>query len=384
MSKGYQTVAYRLPDVTWTAGGTATQVLRDLPKQIMGRLVHLAAITWEVDVDATYTAVPTTIGINNAVTNMRISDGSNILFEGGFNYLRIFEILENRGQLVHPDPDVTTSTNNGYYARTWFAGPPRFAGSPADFLLAAAGLENGQIDYTFGALTDFSSDTTAATVAIRATAHLVLLDEIRVSPVYERRSWTAGAADINLTGRALYPYMAMLNSSAVDAIGSGDFGALSVDTGQGNLINAVDAEILTRMFHAENLTGHFTPVQGEPRAATDDNPKVVNYATPTALAAATASIQPVLWCPDSCRISKVVAEADSVLRLRWNGSQATGVILTSRILEQSEPTVGAKLGKALGRLSLRPNGNASKIKTLEKGQYRGPRVAYMPYTFKVA
>ncbi len=380
--KAFQLVPYSLPAITWAAGGSATHTLRDVPKSLFGRICHVHSITWEVDVDPTFTTAPTVIGLNNVVSDLQIFDGSfNRFSGGGFNLLRVFEALEN-GKLSHPEPDTNSaSTNNFYFARTWHCGPRHLAGAPSDFLYPGAALENGEIKYRFGALTDISADTTAATVAIRAIVWLAVLDELRIPPALERMAYTAGAADLNLTGRAMYLYMAMLNSASVDAITAGDFGAMTVDTGAGQLISAIDAEELGRAYHSQMDSGQFTVVQGEQRASTDDNPVIKNGGTPTALVAATAAIQPLVWCPPGTRLSKVPAVADSVCRVRWNGSQASGAIAATRVLEQSQTAMATVAARALNRLGLRDRG--TKVKTLSKAPYTGPRPDFMPYAVKV-
>lgn len=379
--KGSQLIPYSLPDVPWSAGGRATTPLRDLPHKVRGRIAHLAGISWEVDVDPTFTTAPTVVGLNNVVSDLKIHDGVQLRHDGGFNYLRVFEALEF-GRLPTPEPDTNSgSTNNFYFTRYWSPGPMRFEGNPSDFAIACSALENAAISYTFGALTDISADTTAATVTLKCTAWLLLLDEVRVGPVYARSAYAANSADFLLAGRALYPYLALLNSASVDAITAGDFGSITVNDGEGEIVSAVDAEVLTRAFHAQMGSGQFTIVQGEPRSGTDDNPVIKNGGTPTALVAATAAIQPVLWTAPGGLISKVVARPDSGLRVRWNGSQASAIILSGRILDQPMTAVATMATKALNKLGLPFRG--AKVKTLSKQPYTGRTPEFMPYKVDV-
>lgn len=384
--KNGQLVPYQLPSVTWAAGGSATLSLRDLPRQLAGRIAHLVSLNIEVDVDPTFTTAPTIQGLQTVVSNMIIRDGRNILFQGSFNYLRVFEAYENGGRVINPDPDTNSgSTNNFYYARTWHAGPPLFAGAPSDFMIPCASLENGEVSFTFGALTDISADTTAATVALNVTAWLWAADELRIPPVVERNNYPMGSAvDVPLTGRALYPYLCLLNSTGVDAITAADMGDITIDTGTSQPISAIASEVLGRAYNAQMRQGQFGIVAGEPRAATDDNLSVKNSGTPTALVAATFAIQPVLWCPEGTMISKIFVQADSVLRLRQSGAGTGHIVLATRILEQPQAAIAERTARSLGKLGLRLRPDGSRIKTLSKEIYKGPRPEFLSYAMKVA
>lgn len=378
--QGAQLIPWPLPDVTWTAGGRASTPLKDFPTRIRGRLPHMVGISWEVDVDPTFTTAPTIVGLNAVVADLKIHDGKQLRFDGNFNYLRVFEALE-LGRLRQPDPDTNSgSTNNFYFGRYWTPGPANFA-KPTDFAMSCASMDNAVIQYTFGALTDISADTTAATVVIRATAWLLLMDDIRIPPVYERVSYAANSKDFPLQGKALYPFLALLNSASVDAIGDGDFGAITVTDGHGEVISAIDAEVLCKAYQAQMNAGPVTPIQGEPRAATDDNGKVVNGASPTALVAATAAIQPVLWSTQGAMISKIVAESENTLRVRWAGSQASGVVLAGRILDQPDTVMAGTAATALNKLGLSPR-SADPV-TASKKPYKGPRRNFMPHKVSV-
>lgn len=379
--KGSQPIPYQLPDLTWTAGSKGVHLLKDLPHKVRGRIAHVVGISWEVDVDPTFTTAPTNFGLNQVVKGLKIHDGSQLRFDGNFAYLRVFEALE-LGRLRQPDPDTNSgSTNNFYFGRYWSPGPANFLGNPTDFALCCASLENASITYDFGALTDISADTTAATVTIKTVVWLMPMDEVRVPPVYERQAYAANSADLLLTGRALYPFMALLNSANVDAISAGDFGSITVNDGDGELVSALDAEVLCKAFQAQMASGQFTPVQGEPRAATDDNPKEINSGSPTAAVAVTAAVQPVLWCTPGAMISKVVARAETGLRVRWNGSQASGIVLVGRILEQPNTVIASTATKALNKLGIGFKG--AKVKTLSKSDYRGPLREFMPYKVEI-
>ena len=68
--------------------------------------------------------------------------------------------------------------------------------------------------------------------------------------------------------------------------------------------------------------------------------KAVNGSTPTAIAAATADLQPVLFNGANAKLSKAL-RAETGVRLRWSGSQTTGVALMGKVLEQPPAVVQA-------------------------------------------
>lgn len=381
-----QLVPYQLPTVIWSENGSASQTLRDVPIQVGGRTAHIAAIQWELDLDISYTTAPTIQGFNAAISNLIIRDGRNVLFQGNLNTLRAIEAYENGGRVINPDPDTNGGTgNNAYVGRTWFPGPPLFAGAPNDFMIPVSVLESAEISYTFPALTAISADATAGTVAINTTVWLYLTDkELRVPPVVERNVYPMGTAvDVPLTGRALYPYLFMLNSAGVDAFAAADIGDITIDTGTSQPISAIAAEVLGRAYNAQMRQGQFGIVAGEPRAATDDNLSVKNSGTPTALVAATAAIQPVLWCPEDSMISRIIVQAESVLRLRQSGAGTGHIVVATRLLEQPEAVVAERVGRALSRLRMNAEKAGSRIKTLSKATYNGPRKDFMPVGIKL-
>jgi hypothetical protein len=351
---------------------------------IGGRIAHLVAITFEATITPTFTTAPTVAGLNNVVRQVELYDGSYSRFNGaGFNAIRNKEIYET-GLLIHPDPDTNSGSTNGFYLeRTLTLGPPKFQGAPSDFAVPTGMLSNGEVRYTFGALVDISADATALTATIIPVAWLLLLDEVRIPPAYEWVEYGFSGTDNSISGRGLYCFAGLLNSNSYDAISAGDFGAITVDGVGYVAVPSIDAEVLGRAYRAQMFAGQFSPVQGEPRASTDDNGKAVNSGTPTALVAPTAAIQPVLWSPEDARITKIPALAESALRVRFNGTQTTNTILfVGRILEQTPTVVASNAAKALGALGLKHRG--TKIKTLSKQPYTGPRPEFMPYAIKVA
>lgn len=382
MARALQLVGIPLKNPTFTASGNDSITLDGLPETYLGRIAHLAGLQFDCTITPTFTTAPTVVGINNIVSRLEFNDGAQARFQGGFNAMRMFEILEG-GKLAIPDPDTDSASTNPFYLGRYLPmGPWGFEGNPSDFLIPCAALKTGRLDFAFPAITAFSADTTVLTVAIRLTAWLALLDnELRVPPFLERNSYQVANADASLPGRALYCAAGLLNSASFDAITAGDFSAIQLGTGAGDTA-ALDCSVLERAFHHQMNSGHLTQAHGEPRAATDDNPKKVNGGTPTAIAAADALIQPIIWSPNGSRISKLAIAAESSLRVRWPaGSQATGVILASRILAQPVGAASAITARALSKLGMMQKG--TKVKTLSKQPYTGPRSEFMPWDVSV-
>lgn len=380
--KNFQLVPFVMRSPTFAASGQDVLPLDVLPNTGLGRIAHLAGFSFRCVVTPTFTTAPTIVGLNNIVRRLEFNDGAQPRFQGGFNYLRLFEMLEN-GKLRIPDPDTNSGSTNGFYFSRYLPmGPWGFEGDPTDFLLPCAALKTGKLEFNWGALTDISADTTAVTVSIQVTAWLAYLDrELRIPPFYERNSFQVSNADAQLPGRALYACGALLNSSSVDAITAGDFSQIIVGTGSGDL-PAVGVGTLTEAYRAQMGCGQITEVQGEPGAATDDNAKVKNSGTPTALVGADAVVQPWAWSPPGTRISKLALMAESSLRVRWpSGSQATAVVLYGRFVAQP-PNAKAVLGaKALTNLGMRDTEGG--VATLSKKDYKGPREEFLPSYVKV-
>jgi hypothetical protein len=374
--RGYQTFNYVLPSQAFSAGGRTVQTLRDIPKTMFGRFMHLWSFLFSVVITPTFTTAPTLAGQNNVFTAADFWDGSFMRFQGGFNHMRAKELLHT-GRIRNPDADLDpASTNSRYYKRALHVGPPQYAGSPSDFVIPAGLLENGELRFSHGALTDISADTTAATGTVRVTARCVLLDELRIPPAYQWGYQALNAQDVNISGEAAYDVLALLNSASFDAITAGDFGDIRVDVGGGDMVPTVKSYDLTACFVDDFAAGEIGAVNGEPEAANDDNPKIVNRSTPTAVKAAPVDLQPVVWSPPETRISKLT-KAGSVVRLRWGGGQTSAVLLYGRILPQVPTVIASLVAKATARLGV--TAKDFKVKTLSKQDYDGPMGDYMPW-----
>jgi hypothetical protein len=374
-----QLYPYPLQTRTFTAGGQDVIPLRDLPKTLFGKVAHLVKVTFDniLTPDVGGGALPTIVGTNNLVVQADFWDGSLMRFQGGFNHMRMKERL-HFGGIACPDPDADTAdTVARYFRRTLHMGPPQYIGAPSDFAVPCAALENGEIRLRYGALADISANAVAATTGqIFPTAWLLLLDEVRIPPAYSFTFQTATSNDLTLPGRSLYSELALLNSGTFDAIAAGDFGSISVNFGYGDAIPAVRASVLSAHFQDTFARGNVDAVQGEPVAASDDNAKRVNPATPTAVAAQLADLQPVVFQGHGAKITKL-PRAESAVRLSWNGAQASGVVLMGRILEQPPTVVGQIANRALGQLR-RPH-KAIAVKTVSKKAYEGSHAPFMPW-----
>lgn len=378
--RGFPTIRHPLRSPVWSANGNDPVSLEGLPTRVFGRIAHLVGFVIDVFYRPTFTTAPNLVGIHNAlIRNLTLFDGiSERLNLSGFD-IRQMEILEN-GALLVPDCDIPASLGDVGFRRVVSLGPRLAAGSPTDFMLPCAALKSGELRFTFGALTDHSADTTViANANIRVTALIAALDnEIRVAPAYERRSMNFGSNDCLIQGNALFTSLGIAKQ-ANTAFAAGDLSEITIDGGQG-AANSVICSTLEAAAHWDLRSGHLNQLAGEPRAATDDNAKQVNLTTPTALVAADRFLQAVIVSPEEWRISKVLYEATSGLRVKWTGSFLTPKILFGRILEQPRTAAAAIAARAVSELKL-PAPSGAKVKTLSKQTYNGPREAYMPWAF---
>lgn len=381
MGLGLQTIPYVLPSQTYVAGQRSIQTLRDLPKQYLGRLCHLVKFLFAISMTPTYSGTPTVQGMNNLFTSVDWWDGSYMRFQGGFNHMRAKERMQT-GRLRFPDADTSiTSTNPRYFRHVLHAGPPQLAGSPSDFVIPTGYLENGELRFTHGALSDLKGTVSACTGTVRIIAALALFDEIRIPPAYQFINQSINAADVNLSGRAIYESLALFNSGNFDSFSAGAIGNLRVDLGGGDVVPSVKGADRTADFLDDFASGEFATVNGDPENATFDVAgKKVDHSSPTAIAAADQDLQIALYSPQDCRITKMWL-AESVVRMRWDGTSTAAVALVSRILPQPDTVVATAIAKALGRLNLVQKG--VKIKTLSKKLYTGPLKEFLPWAVEV-
>ena len=225
-------------------------------------------------------------------------------------------------------------------------------------------------------------DPPAAPATVYVTAALVLLDEIRIPPFYERQTYTLSGADSPVPGRCLAMFMDLANSSSYDAFAAADLGNITVSTGLGDILPGHSAPALNHIYNSDWGKGSIDGLAGEPFiAADDDSNRIVNIGTPTALAAQALAQQPVLWMPPGGRITKCAAMVESSLRVRWSGANGSGTIMhLGRILEQPPSVIATIAERAARRLGVR---GSLKLKTLQGGS-PGPYVPYLPHAYKKA
>ena len=373
----YQKVEIPLSTVTFSAGGQSAIDFGTLQPQLAGRITHVAGIKFVVSATPTLSSGNATAEeLQKAVRSLVVKDGTGrLLFNGSFASLRLAEALEN-GFLNAPEPDVAATTEAVNFVRELSMGPQAFV-DHTDFVIPAAVFRGGSISFGFGALADVDAALTALTMTITPYVVCQLHDELILGAVVERYEQLLTNGQV-IGAEALYAFIGLCNSGTFDAIAAGDFA--NVETiANGFNRQAIHVADLERMYHNDmQVPSGLAVVHGEPRAATDDNPKVISG---TALAAASATMSPVVWAPRKAKLSKLIYSAQPNMVLKWSGSQATAYAITTRIL----PRQTADFGKAEGliRAALGLSVKSVEARTLSKDPYKGPRSAYMPLKLKV-
>lgn len=385
--KNFQSQLFPLRAPTFAVGGTDVTPLDVLPTTLGdGLIAHLAGFVFDVSTTPTLSSGTADVyGQNNLVELLEFNDGLNLRSRSSFNELRFREYMEN-GRLIMPDPDAAATTESPQFRRYLPIGPMNMAGSPSDWMIPCACLEGGSLQWNFlSALNRYATNATAlSSTSIRVSALLVgLRNEMRIPPLFEWNRIPAGQADVAIPGHCLYTHLAMVNTLTTPgtALTAGLFSAVGIDTGKGS-IRTQDVEAYGAAFNAVMRSGHVNGLMGEPRSATDDNAKMVNGATPTALLGASAVLQPIICTPEDTRITKGAYEAGSQLRLVWTGSQSTAGLLFGRIVEQSDAAEAMLAARGIDRL--RKQVTARTCKTLNKDTYVGSREGFLPHAYKVA
>jgi len=371
----YQTIKLPLGTATFAASGQASVDFKNLQPQIAGRIVHVHALHFDVQANPTLSSGTATVEeLQKAVASLVVSDGVRTLFEAPFSALRLFESLEG-GIVPTAEPDAAATTEAVNFARVLPLGLPR-AADPADFVMPAACFKGGSISFGFGALTDVDANCTALSMTVTVTAEVSLHDELIFGSLLQRKVQTVtnGTA---ISQEALYAFLGLANSTSYDAITAGDFANVGVDF-LGYSEKQIHVAVRERMYQAAMRTGPWSTTHGEPRAATDDNPKVANG---TAIAAASALLSPIIWAPPGVKLSKLVYAASPDLTLNWSGSQGSGVGLMSRIIPRDAGRFGSYAAAVESQLGVKASSLSAR--TLSKKDYVGPRRAYLPVKAKV-
>lgn len=381
MARQFQPYLHTLRTPQFAAGGQDAVSLEGLPTKIFGRIAHLQGIIINYVVTPTLTTSPTIAGMHSLIKSLVFYDGIAERFNASFFDLRQFEILEN-GALQSPDPVISGTGVQAHVARYLPMGPAAFEGNPTDFMLPVAALKSGEIRLNFGALTDWSTDTTIlGSVNIQLVAVLVPLDgEIRLPPAFERRSFNFGSTEAQIQGQALYTSVAITKQNNA-AFAAGDLASVSWDSGLGQApsVETSTLNMMGQFFLKGTLLGQ---LMGEPRSAADVNLRTLNATTSTALQAADFALQPVIVSPEYSRISKLIADSQSSMRIKWTGTFATPKILVSRILRQPQTASAAYAARAAQALGLKMG--VVRVKTTDKTDYNGPRQEYMPLSMKLS
>lgn len=371
---------WQLPSKTVSAGASDTIEGKLLPKTLFGQICHHAQLNITVDFTPTYTTAPTFLGNNNVYTKFDFFDGSLNRFTGGLANLRNFERYAE-GNNINADADQDlASASQRTIRRTMHAGPSNYMGSDSDFAIPTGMLDNAEWRLQCGALTDISADTTVLTGTLRATSGLVLLPaEVRIPPVYERKTASATGADTQLQGRALYDAI-FLQDTDQSTIAAGEVAAINLDLGMGLIVPGINAKDVLSMYLADKKKGDFSNIMGEPSGAGDDNIKQVNRASPAAIVGAIADLQPILWSPPDAMLTKRPI-AESSARLFWGGTDTAMTVNTAKFLPQGKSAIGAAIAKAFAKLPFKPK--TARVKTISKKPYDGPYVEFMPWIVEV-
>ena len=368
-------------------GTTLHNKLKDLPVRVDRRLFVLDAVLVEFDLaDVDFTTEPGVVGMNNAIRRARLAGGAVARFNIGGNACRMFERLEEGTAATIEN--LAHATNNGrYFTRLFPIGPRNFA-KPTDFGLPTCVAQDHDFEIELGAAADVSADLTSFTGNVNVYAVYHLADQLTLPPFYERREDTVANGE-NVLGESLVATLGLCNSTSYDAIGAGDFGAITFESGYFSPVDGSDAEVITRAFNQIHARGEIGGIQGEPRDASDDvNHRRVNLASATALAAQVADLQPVLWTAPGQKISKLSVMTTNGAKLSWSGSQGGNgnVRLLGRILKQT-PQAMEDMIRAAAQVGVRVAGSPF-IPTISKQPYKGPLHApeggFMPVAYKLA
>ena len=379
--RSFQPQPVLIDDYTHTMSAAQTQrtvkIGEKLAEKTRQLVNHVTGFVVAIDLDPTFTTAPTIVELSKALANLIFkADSGRVAVNLSGPDLRAMEAYENGGKLVVPDADLTSGSTNNFYATRYvnFA-PLGYAGGDDDFALPVALLGEATLDLTYPAFTDVSADGTAGTVRVRIFAMCVGLNRVNIPPKFDLRSFAAAGNAVELGERSLITHALLCDSAAHAAITAGDFANLSFRDREGDFLSAVPAAVLTSMYWAQNRTGQLGIIQGEPQAATDDNLKIVNGASPTAVVGASAAYQPVLWSAQGARIGQNAIETPG--RLSWTGTQATGHLLVRRILPRSAEEAKEAAERAFRRCGIPFKGIG--IRTLDRRPYVGDAAEYMPW-----
>lgn len=379
--RGAQTEIIELARVSWAAGGRQTIPLKGLIQPAKrGLFPHVVGFIAEV-ADATPTLSSGSItpeGIQNIVRNIKVRDMFGATADLGFRHLRLLEALERGGRAASPDTDDVATTNAVSFARRLDSLPSVMAGAPRDGAAPLPFYDGGTIDVEFGSLAQLHANATAFAATLIISAVVVYRPDVILPVRVERGQQGFTNRRLQLDGNALYLFLGLLDSDDAGAIGAGDFGTIVLSDAGGSR-KALDAESYTVAYEQDMGVGQISMVAGEPRnATTHDNAKRLDG---TAVEAAIAAVQPVVWCPDGTRLTQVCVEARPMLEVNIReGSQTTGHAIFTRVLPVSQEMRTAQKAAAIAGYGVNLGGD--KFATLDKADYRGSRAPFLPIKLK--
>lgn len=384
MQPSYQLVPVPLPTIAFTANGRGQVITDAIPAEINGRPAHLARLDFElVGTPTLSSGALTAAETARIISKLTIKDGVRTLFDDSLEALRYFNALESGGLLYPEHDDIATATEFAF-RHSWSPGPKGFVGGLVDFVCVPGALDGNPIEFQFPALTAIDANLTALTCTIQPIAWMAILDDVRVSPKFERKTQSL-RSDETITGEDdLYAFVG-LSRPLFAAMSTGDIANIQILNSEAET-QSVNVSLLEKAYHEDFKSTGFSIVHGEQRNAQDDNPKVVNGAG-TGLASAGAVVSPVIWTPIGGRISKIVHRAKGKgLRFRWSGSLNPALALYSRFDARTRDEGGKYIeiaAKALNVPVSKLGGGGGDIATLSKRPYSGPRAEFMPLRLKV-
>lgn len=379
-----QTYLQLIDDRTTTLTAAQQQYTVTLKEKLRTKMrgdliAHLVGLCIEHILTPTFTTAPTVNAITNASLPRIVfkAERGNIRADVTGLDIRAMESYE-QGSPISPTTRTTQASTNIFATNRFLSlAPIGFRGGYDSFALPTALLTQGTLDVTVGATTDVSADaTTASTLRTRIWGVLIGRHTVRIPPFSDIRYWNASGNGQLFADRALIPSMLLLNASDHSAIANGDFANITLSDTVGEIHSSIPSQALTRAYWSQMKSGVITDITGEPLSATDDNASVKNPGTPTALVAATAAYQPLLWSPEGSGIDQT--EAMTPGELRWSGTQSTGFILARRILARGDADVKALALDALEAMKLPFKG--MRIKQSANGRpYVGNRPEFQPW-----
>lgn len=345
-----------------------------------GRYIYNRGFLVEMDATIAFTANPGAVGHNAIIKRAQWGTGNQLRYALSGNALRAFEVMEG-GKRSQLEAIQTATTHPRFISFYIPNGPAKFF-NPDDFDIANANLQDAEFKITTGALLDLSSDATALSGTIRVWAVQTVKDTLDGGVFYERRE-EAVASGVPLQGRCLLACIGLAHPTYA-GVQNGEFGQLTVETGNWNIVDGVDASTIARLHNYQWTPGELDSMTGEPRDNTYDiNQREVNLASPTALAANVARFQPVLLLSPAQKMTQLLGQVPANFNVKWTGTaDSTTLRLVGRFLPVDDSKVGEQARTAARILGATPVLHTAKVKTATGGK-AGPAAAFMRRSVKV-